>query len=197
MSALYIALFLHLGLWVSVLVSRPATALLLLLCIWTVWVIGLPNLAVPLGRWLRPFPPVEKIEAEKSQLRQGDFESYLDYANACWAVDDRYIAQVDAQVAFTQSLSRLSPMGAYTYGTTALAGTGLEDAQRFRDAVVRWDRDQRRSGYHWQGEIPFIYEESSPGQSWNAALPDLAILVLWNIFFLCAASFGFARRDLT
>ncbi len=197
MSTLYIGLFLHLGLWVSTLVSRPATALLLLLCIWTVWVIGLPNLAVPLGRWLHPFPPVEEIEAEKSQWRQGDFESYLDYANACWAVDDRYIAQVDAQIAFTRNLSRLSPMGAYTYGTTALAGTGVEDARRFRNAVVRWDRDQRRSGYHWQGEIPFTYESRSLEQSWNAALHDLAILALWNVFFLCAAFLGFARSDIT
>lgn len=96
MSALYVALFLHLGVWISILVSRPATALLLLLGIWTVWVVGLPNLSVPLSRWLQPFPPVEAIEAEKSQLRQGDFASYLDYANACWAVDDRYEVRTES-----------------------------------------------------------------------------------------------------
>jgi len=197
LSALYVGLFLHLGLWVSALVVRPATSLLLLLCVWTVWAIGLPNLAVPLSRWLQPFPAVQAIEAEKSQLRQGDFESYLDYANACWAVDDRYIAQVDAQITFTQALSRLSPMAAYTYGTTALVQTGVEDAQRFRDAVVRWDRNQRRIGYHWEEEIPFAHEFRSLGQSWSTALLDLAILALWNLFFLSASFFTFTRGDIT
>ena len=196
LSLLYVGLFLHLGLWMSAIISRPATALLLLLCIWTVWVIGVPNLAMPLGRWLRSFPAVEEIEAEKSQLRQGDFDSYLDYASACWAVDDRYIAQVDRQIEFTRVLSRLSPMAAYTYGATALARTGVEDAQRFRDAVVHWDRNQRRSGYHWQDKIPFIYEFRNLEQSWEATLPDLVILVLWNVFFLSAAIFSFVHRNI-
>ena len=197
LSLLYLALFLHLGLFVSALVSRPATSLLLLLCVWTVWVIGLPNLAVPLGRWAQPFPAVEAVEAEKSQLRQGEFETYLDYASACWAIDDRYIAQVDRQIEFTRSLSRLSPMAAYTYGTTGLARTGVEDARRFRDAVVHWDRNQRRSGYNWEKEIPFAYEFRSLGESWNAALADLAILLLWNAFFLGAAFYVFLRSDIT
>ena len=87
-------------------------------------------------------------------------------------------------------------MAVYTYGTTALASTGVEDAQRFRDVVVHWDRNQRRSGYHWKGEIPFVYEFRSAAQSWEAALPDLTILVLWNTFFLCVAFYAFVRSDL-
>ena len=86
---------------------------------------------------------------QKSALRQGDFEEYLDYAHACWAIDDRYIAEVDGQIALTQTLSRLSPLASYRYATATLARTGVADAQRFRDAVIRWDRQQRRVGYQW------------------------------------------------
>jgi ABC-type transport system involved in multi-copper enzyme maturation permease subunit len=195
-SLLYLGLFLQLGLWVSALVARPATALLVLLGAWTVWVVGLPNVAMPLSRWLRPFPAVEQLEAEKSQLRQGDFASYLDFANTCWAIDDRYVAQVDRQIDLAMALSRLSPLAAYAHGTAALAHTGVEDARRFRDAVVRWDRLQRRVGYHWEAEIPFAHQFHSLEESWDLALADLGLLALWNVLFLSAAFYVFLRRDI-
>jgi hypothetical protein len=96
-----------------------------------------------------PYPAVAEIEAQKSALRQGDFEEYLDYVHACWAIDDRYITEVDGQIALTQTLSRLSSLASYCYATATLARTGVADAQLFRDAVIRWDRQQRRVGYQW------------------------------------------------
>lgn len=146
-TAAFLILFAQLGIWASARARRSAAALLLVLAIWTVWMIGVPNLASHLARWISPVPPAAQIEARKSELRQGDFDSYIDYANACWAIDDLYVAQVDEQARIAQTLSRLSPLANYTYGVSALAGTGTADARQFRDQVIHWDRRQRRAGY--------------------------------------------------
>lgn len=196
-SLLYVALFVHMGLWASALMVRPASALMLLLGLWIAWGVGWPNLSLSLGRWLVPVASTAQIEEEKSALKQGDFDSYLDYANACWAIDDRYIAEVDAQTAFTEGWSRLSPLASYRYGTAALARTGVADYQRFRDAVVRWDRQQRRIGYNWQDEIPFDYSFQPLGKSWARAWPEIGMLVAWNAFFFAAGLYVFLRRDIS
>ena len=195
-SLLYVALFVHMGLWASALLARPAGALSLLLALWIAWGVGWPNLSLSLGRWLQPYRSVVEVEAQKSALKQSDYDSYLDYANACWAIDDRYIAEVDGQIARTQTLSRLSPLASYRYATAALARTGVADAQRFRDAVVRWDRQQRRVGYQWQDEIPFVYAPQSLTKSWSRVWPDVALLIAWNMFFFAAALWVFSRRDI-
>ena len=85
------------GLAFSVWCRRASTALTAALALWAAWGIGVPQLARPAARMLAPVAPVQQIEKEKSVLRQGDFDSYLDYANACWAMDDRYLARVDRQ----------------------------------------------------------------------------------------------------
>lgn len=196
-SLLYGAACLGLGLWASAWAARPATALMVALALWTVWNIGLPGLTRPVARWLAPVPGIEAVEAEKSRLRQGDFDSYLDYANACWAHDDRYIALVDRQTRLNLAWSRWSPAAAYTYAATALAATGIEDARRYRDAVVRWDRQQRRVGYNWDDEIPFRHSAAHWRTSLDEALPDMALLAAWNLLLLAAAAWCFGRYELT
>jgi ABC-type transport system involved in multi-copper enzyme maturation permease subunit len=196
LSLLYAGIFLAVGLAFSAWCGRAVTALTASLVLWTVWGIGIPQLARPVARFWLPVAPVQQIEAEKSALRQGDYASYLDYANACWAMDDRYMAGVDAQSRLTQALSRLSPTASYVYSATALAATGIEDARRFRDGVVRWDRQQRRVGYNWQEEIPFVHRRPSGGQSLAIAGPDATALFLWNGLWLVTAALAFSRRDL-
>jgi len=196
-SLLYMAIFVHMGLWASALFARPSSALSLLLALWVGWGIGWCNLSLSIGRWLVPYPAVAEIEAQKSALRQGDFEEYLDYAHACWAIDDRYITEVDGQIALTQTLSRLSPLASYRYATATLARTGVADAQRFRDAVIRWDRQQRRVGYQWQDKIPFAYRSHSLADCWDRVWSDIGLLLLWNAFFFSAALWVFLRRDIS
>ena len=197
LTLVYVSLFLNMGIWASALSPAPRTSLLLLLCIWTVWLVGVPSLSVPLGRWLQPHQAVEELERAKSELRGDAYDSYIDYANACWAMDDRFVAEVDRQIDFTASLSRLSPMASYTYGASALARTGIDDARRFRDAVIHWDRGQRRLGYNWQDEIPFAHEPPRLAWSCERTLADLALLLLWNVGFVVAGAVALARRDVS
>ncbi|MEC7842886.1 MAG: ABC transporter permease subunit [Candidatus Latescibacterota bacterium] len=195
-TAAFLILFAQLGIWASARARRSAAALLLVLAIWTVWMIGVPNLASHLARWISPVPPVAQIEAQKSQLVQEDFDSYIDYANACWAIDDLYVARIDEQARLTQTLSRLSPLANYTYGVSALAGTGTADARQFRDQVIHWDRRQRRAGYNWEGEIPFDPARLSFAQGLDEAAPDMACLLLWNAVFFVLGLHAFARSEI-
>ena len=123
-SLLYAAVFLGVGLAFSAWCGRASTALTVALALWAAWGIGVPQLARPVARFLVPVAPVQQVEREKSALRQGDFSTYLDYANACWAMDDHYLARVDRQTRLTQDLARLSPTASYAYAATALAATG-------------------------------------------------------------------------
>jgi ABC-type transport system involved in multi-copper enzyme maturation permease subunit len=143
-SLAYISIFFLLGLFVSTLTHRGSTSLLIILLLWVVWVIGLPNLGVLLAKRLSPVPESLAFMSEKAAIGQQRFDSQMDSFEAYWRADDRYIAKVNQQADLVRKLTRISPMASYVYITTALARTGVAESQRYKRAVIDWDRDIRR-----------------------------------------------------
>ena len=169
LSLAYLLIFFSLGLFTSALTYRHATALILVLFIWAIWVLGVPRIGCSVAKGLRPIQPNFTFGLNKRAVRQGSFEEYREIL---WNLDDEYIATVDAQMGMGQNLSRLSPFASYVYASSTLAQTGISDAKTFRQQVASWDRERRR-GRATQLELPPL----RPEQSFQAITLDLILLL--------------------
>ena len=195
LSGFFISVFFSLGLLVSARTHRPATSLQVILFLWALWVLGVPNLGILMAKGIQPVREVLDVEREKQAVDRRDYGDYMAYSRACWHLDDRYIAEVEAQVGLCRDLSRLSPLSSYFYAATALSWTGVPDAHDYRDQVVQWDRRQREVGYNWAGEIPFYPRRLTLEESVSAVWVDVALLVALNALLLAAAYISFLRYD--
>jgi ABC-type transport system involved in multi-copper enzyme maturation permease subunit len=163
-SLVYISIFFLLGLLVSTLTHRGATSLLIILVLWVVWVIGAPNVGVLLAKRLSPVPESLAFMSEKRAIGQQRFDSQMDSFEAYWQADDRYIARVNAQMNLVQNLTRISPLASYVYVSTALARTGIAESQRYKRAVVDWNRSMRRTADREMREYTKRMEEYRAGR---------------------------------
>lgn len=195
LSALYVSLFFSLGLLASSRTHRPATALQVLLFVWAVWVLGIPNTGILAARALRPVPDALDVERAKGAISLKDYPTETEYFQACWKLDDAYVTKVVGQANLSQALSRPSPLASYLYAASALAWTGVPDAHDFRDQVIGWDRRQREAGYFWEGEIPFYPGRRAFEDTMAQVWPDLGLLIGMNALLLFAAIVSFSRYD--
>jgi hypothetical protein len=129
--------------------------------------------------------------------------------------------QVQERLAF--NIARISPAASLTLATAALAGTSLDMKNRFYDDATSYrktynDFMQEKTGMNVGGrmimwktmdeeeeppepidprELPaFAFEPPQLAASVGAALPDLALLTLFNLVFFAGAFVGFMRYDL-
>ncbi len=195
LSLLYVAIFFSLGLLVSSLTPRSATALVMVLLIWVVWVVAVPRLGIVTSRAIRPVQPVFAYRLEKRATRQikpGEdwLQSIERDSDRLWAMDDAYIAKVNAQTGLGMNLSRLSPLSSYIYGCAALANTGVRDIQDYRRMVALWDRERRR-GRESEFENVSLPLDESLSDVWL----DLALMIIWNAILGLSAIVAFVRYD--
>jgi len=187
LSFVYLLIFFTLGLFTSTLTHRPATALILVLFIWAVWVLGVPRIGCSVAKGLRPIQPNFTFGLDKRAVRQGSFEEYREIL---WNMDDDYIATVDAQAKMGQNLSRFSPLASYVYASSTLAQTGIPDAHNFRQQVAEWDRERRRGRITRLALPPLRLE-----QGFLEITTDLILLLSWNVLLFTGAHVAFLRYD--
>jgi len=202
LSLMYISIFFSLGLFVSTITHRTSTALLIILFLWVIWAITVPNLGVLIAQRLSPVTEPQDIISQKRDVSRQQYDSTLEYFEACWKVDDKYIAMVNKQANLAQQLSRFSPLASYTYAATTIARTGMNESQRYKRAVVEWDRNIRRvamtqnvGAYDWEEKVPFVYHEMSLAEGLNAITVDIVLLILFNVLLFMAACVAFIRYD--
>jgi ABC-type transport system involved in multi-copper enzyme maturation permease subunit len=187
LSLLYLLVFFTLGLLTSTLTHQPATALILVLSVWAMWVLGVPRIGCSAAKGLRPIQPNFTFGLHKRAVRQGSVE---DFQETLWKMDDEYIATVDAQMTMAKNLSRFSPFTSYVYASTTLAQTGITDAQNFRRQVADWDRERRRGRPTELSLTPLQLEQSFLGMT-----HDLILLLSWNAILFMGAYVAFLRYD--
>lgn len=73
-SLLYIGFFLCLGLFVSSLVKHSGTSILVLLFLWVVFTLVIPNVGPILAAQIKPLPSVNSVERELQLLRTINFD---------------------------------------------------------------------------------------------------------------------------
>jgi ABC-type transport system involved in multi-copper enzyme maturation permease subunit len=174
LSLLYISAFFTLGLLISALTHRGATALLVSLLVWIGWILVIPNLAPVVARLAAPVPSRQVIEAEKqaidreTQLLLAEVGKHRAYGNQEEyqrlqqeggkrkdKLDDFYQDRMQAQISLAQNLARVSPSASFLFAATRLAGTGPNLYQYFQQARERYRKAQQeyRQGLYQPGKV--------------------------------------------
>lgn len=192
LSFAYLSVFFTLGVLISTLVHRSAIALVFGLVIWTVWALVIPRCGVSTSQAMRPIQPepVFQIRKYRMQIDSRELSNELKERQSL-RMNDAHIASVDSQMRMGQYISRLSPLGAYVYGATTLAQTGLSDYRDYRTELQRWNR--KRMSDESPGE--FVYQPLSFRRSLSEMVMDSALLLLWNILLFMGAYLAFSRYD--
>ncbi len=66
---LYLMVFIAFGLWISASTHRRLTAFLSLLCLWTIWIFVVPDIAVRFARYLSPVERIYDMEKRIDTIR--------------------------------------------------------------------------------------------------------------------------------
>jgi ABC-type transport system involved in multi-copper enzyme maturation permease subunit len=166
-SAIYVAIFVCLGILISALCSRSSTSLLTLLLIWVVFVILMPNILGSISSGLRKVPSMDEIyqrmDTENKDLwKRYEIKGLLRAAPSrenpdmevirMWAdclteerqieerITDEHLDAQLAQIQLARQITRVSPTSIYRYALESLSNTGFERHCKFI-ANVRVYRD--------------------------------------------------------
>ena len=142
MFLLYITVFFCLGLLVSSLTARSATSLIVLLFIWSIWGIVVPNASVIVAGRLRPIPVPNEVYAQKSaftaQINQETRQAF-----------NQKLQELGAQFNATVNIREggVSISGSTPEFQKAMTALNQEFSQKSKDIItensVKLDRDYR------------------------------------------------------
>ena len=149
-ALIYASIFILLGLLVSTLTKQSSTSLVILLLIWTVWVVLMPNALGSLANRLHSRPSPKEFTARYRNSREVLQAHYFarikepprreipmtvatslgaEYVNKDAELRDRlhadYLSTEFRQIQTARSLTRISPAAVVQYAFEGLAGTGL------------------------------------------------------------------------
>lgn len=206
----YIALFLSLGLFVSSLVRRSATSLVVLLLAWSVLVFVLPNLGTLLARQLVDVPSVKALSEKREQIwtrevlrtytEEGGWDRRVAAMNEEFdRMEEDYRRKFDRLVRLSRSLNRVSPAASFMDAATEIAGTGVGEEMRLKAEVIRYknlalpslarDRTAKKAP-------AFSYRARTLAEVLaDGALFDLAWLAVLNVLLFAAGYVAFIRTD--
>ncbi len=209
----YIAIFFAMGVLVSARSSSSPRALVVLLFLWAVIVFAVPNIGQLVAAQISPVPAADTQEALRTQAfaknRFLDIQSHgRDPNGSAGAFNseydrlvEQYRVRLEALVATSKSVCRLSPAASLTYVFTDLAGTGIGDLRRLNAALVQYKTGNlttlvqqldRRS----QPPPPFQFFPASLGDAWRQGLGvDLILLAIMASVLFAAAAIAALRTD--
>ena len=168
-ALIYTSIFIFLGILVSSRVKESSTSLAILLLIWTVWVVLLPNALGSLGNRLHTRPSAREFMAQARDSREDLQIRYFarikeppkretpatiatslgaEYVNKDAELRDRlhagYLSAELRQIQTARSLTRISPAAIVQYAFEALAGTGMPRHLDFISQTRQYARQFRQ-----------------------------------------------------
>lgn len=211
LSLLYLSAFLWLGLMTSCVTSHPTTSLILGLLLWTGLVVVYPAVAFQGAILGSPAEdPWFQARRTHGSIDPTDEDAVAAFESATWASARRSANLLRRG----QTLQRLSPAAPYELAVAELAGTGLQSHLDFlartrqtQATYEGWLQDKVEE--HPQRErtriglVPLDLEglpESRPPRrslvrSLRSILPDVALLLGYNLSFLFVSFLMFRRYD--
>ena len=212
-TVLYISAFFSLGVLVSAWSRTSAAALVILLFFWAAIVFAVPSVGNLIAEQVYPPPSAETQELLRRQAfvknrfiaiqsqsrdRQGSFEAFnSDYDRL---VED-YRVRLDATIATSKNLCRLSPAATLTYFFTDLAGTGLSEQRRLGLALMKFKSHNMWALTHQTVRDAPAYSAFEfppmrlPEVFQRGALTDLVILAVTCAALFMGAVFTFLKVD--
>ena len=162
-SVIYIAIFICLGMFVSASSSRSSISLLVLLLIWTVFVVLMPNILGSICSDLRKVPSPDEVSRRREKAKDNLWEKYASkglFGSSSpaptrenpnmellrlWAeyltgerqteerITDEHLDAQLAQIHLARQITRISPTAIYRYVLESMSNTGFE---RHRDFIA-------------------------------------------------------------
>jgi ABC-type transport system involved in multi-copper enzyme maturation permease subunit len=174
LAALYLTVFYTISLFVSVLINRPAAALMILLQAWVFLVIIYPNLGIIAAGSLTRLPSEEQLAKQKvaafqpceaeykkvsaafnQGVRNGEMSKELEVrsveldtlrAELNHQVDEEFGRKLTAQMNLARTISILSPAVLLDQAAERYAKTDMAEYERFMREVYRyWQQHAERS----------------------------------------------------
>lgn len=237
------ALFVLIALTVSAMTHKATTSLVVLLLLWVSFVVAIPTASSMLSYKLRPIPSPDDVEKQLRGMREEMLKSYRGFRPPPMATRDNFAqerlsAEADTQLyarqealrrdvlrkkfgqlEVTRTLSSISPMSLFQYGSERLTGSGLERDQRFLNQAwafrtqledyfrttdakdpmsphIAFFRDYMSNIEVDPQAVPkFQFQENSASDGVKDALWVLLILGLETALAAVAVSFAFFRYD--
>ncbi len=215
-SLCYLAFFFTLGMLISTLTHEPASSLVISLFAWAVLIFIIPNLGNTLARQLVKVQSVEQLEMKRSHIwikevftmnlnRGKTVNAPVNYQSRINDENDRlmenYRGQFSRLVSLSKAISRISPAAAFTYLSTEIAGTGIDDEIRLKEAVVRfknaiWAMPTNSNG-DLVGEFPpFSFERGTVSQNFGGdGLVNIVIILLYLLLAYAGSYTAIIRYD--
>jgi len=141
----------------------------------------------------------ERIQRNRQGDRSISHQSIINSENDKLMAD--YRTRFNELVTLSKNITRFSPSAAFTYLTTDIAGTGIIEQNRLKEAVLRykdffWDKPTDSDG-NIIGDFPtFSFKQSSVKEILMAeGLMNFAVIILFNVLAFTAAYVAFLRYD--
>jgi ABC-type transport system involved in multi-copper enzyme maturation permease subunit len=218
-SIIYCAFFYSLGMFISGMTRWSASSLVISLFVWALLVFVIPNLGNTLARQLTKLPSVHQLEMKRHHIwikevfemiqtmRSGE-RSQASYDSAVSSINsgnDKLVAdyrtRFNGLVTLSKNITRFSPTAAFTFLATDLAGTGVIEEAKLKQAILQykdsvWNKPVD-SGGNILGDFPaFTFERSSIKEILaEEGLMNFTVLLLFNIIAFAAAYVVFLRYD--
>ena len=206
-SVIYLAVFFSLGLLISCLTHESSSSLVVSLFAWTLLVFLVPNLGNILARQLVEVPTVQQLELTRRHIalsalmevnRLPDWPERKTRLEQARSEQDQltedYRNRFARLVTLSQNITRVSPTAAFTFLATDLAGTGIAEERRLKQAVVQY---LSGGGDEQERDHPkFSYQRTSCRAALGrGGLSNFLILVLFDLLFIAATYVAFLRYD--
>lgn len=130
-------------------------------------------------------------------------------------LEDAYFRRLARQTGAAVNISRISPSPNFIYASANIATTGIGDYEKLRDQIVRYKAEMRDARKNFvlpdnSKNIPGLYikidtekvpvfrqNKMSVTKSINNSLTDIALLILFLVFFFMVAFIKFLRYNVT
>jgi ABC-type transport system involved in multi-copper enzyme maturation permease subunit len=213
LSLLYLGFFLSLGMLVSALTRRAATSIIVLLFIWALFVLIIPNLGTLAARQFVSVPSVRALSEKRQQTwtrevllseRGGNWEEGVrTITRENDQLEQDYRLKFERLVRLSRDINRISPAASFLDAASEIAGTGIGEESRLKEEVIRykdaiiaqilanWNIEKKNRQYP-----VFTYKPRPLGEVFvGGALFDTAWLVFFNILSFALAYVAFVRYD--
>src|SRR5262245_215798 len=231
LASLYGIVFVHIGLFISTITTRTRIAVTTALLIWVTIVLILPNATMLIAKLLTPTPSYNQLNARLWEARKRILQEESEANPAArlplarpvsvqsrprlYTIErqetDNYFASKMNQNRRARLFSALSPAGALTFGSSDLAGTGVDAFNSYLE-LFRSSRDvminalKRSLDLTPQAGDKLMQEtrqtiannqrRTGPlGASLRSSILSVISLLTWAVFFGFVACWQFKRYD--
>ena len=214
-ACVYTLLFTAIGTFVSSMVHRSSTSMVIGLTLWLLFVFIVPNFGTLLAKTMAGVPTSDRIEMEgrlstiraiyeriqrEKESRDGSEGRRMiqQLRESTLRLVELYQPKMNSLTRLTKSIVRCSPSGAMHFLITDVASTGLYEEARMKDAVVQYvNRNFGRINQLEQGSPDtFLYTRSSLSEVLaETAFIDILVVFFYAAFFIGAAYVRFLVYD--